>query len=162
MSIARLQIGEPLPIRLNAFDGNAGLFPQVILRDASDTLLGTFDLTHVGDGLYKNSSETFPATTLVTAVYKVYSDAGHTLLEPNYQDMLDVFLQAAGAVSPNSIQIVERVEATLRQSKIKTLVTTAKIQTTLKVVRVKAMLTQPKIMGILKQPKIAGILRECC
>ena len=161
MSIERLKIGEPLPLRLNAFDGKATLFPQVILRNAADTLVGTFDLTHVADGLYKNAAQTFPATPLLTAIYKVYSDAGHTVLDTNYQDMLDVFLQADAVLTPNSIQIVERVEVKLKQNRITYALATARVLTALKSTRLKVIVIQPKIEGRLKQNRITGVLREC-
>jgi hypothetical protein len=163
LSIAKIHTGQPLPLRLNAFDGNTGLFPRAILRDATDAIIATVDLSHVGDGLYKNDAQTFPATTLVTAVYKVYSDAGHTLLDQNYQDMLDVFLLEDAIASPGTVQIVERIEARLTlKNRVAATLVTPKILGVVKKSRVTAQLAQPKILGVIRQSqKIYAMLKEC-
>ena len=95
MSFERLKLGDPIPLIRNAFDGNEGLFPQATLRDASNAVIGTFDLEHIGDGIYRNDAQAYPATPLVTALYIVYVDAGHTELSCDYEETSDVFLRLA-------------------------------------------------------------------
>jgi hypothetical protein len=89
----KLIVGEVVPVSLQAFDGATGLFPQCILKDSSGTILTTLDLAHVGAGLYTNRTYSMPDNAIVTAQYKVYTDATHTTLDLNYQDDLDVFVR---------------------------------------------------------------------
>ena len=162
MSIEYLNFGQVMPLVVNAFDGSTAIFPQVTLRDNADALIGTFDLAHIGGGVYRNSARTFPSTLLVTANYKVFSDAGHTTLDLDYQERIDVFLQASAVVTQGSLQIVERVQALLSQDKITGIIAQAKLRAQIKTVRLQAVCKQTKIIGIINQNKILGIVKECC
>lgn len=104
-SIVRVKIGEVLPIQLQAFDGNVNLFPQVVLKDESGTtILGSpFNLVHVGLGLYQNRAVQMTVNTIIVAIFKVYQDSGHTLLDPNYQDNIDVFIQENIILVPTGV-----------------------------------------------------------
>ena len=85
-SIVRVKIGEVLPLQLQAYDGKTTLHPQVILKDeAGANIAGSpFNLTHVGLGLYTNRLLNMTFNTIIVAILKVYVDAGHTTLDPNY------------------------------------------------------------------------------
>lgn len=88
-----VKVGDPIQLNLQLEDGATNKFPQAILRNQSGVLLSgsPVSLTHVGDGLYQNDSIAMPNTQEVTATYKVYDDAGHTVLSQFYSIELDVF-----------------------------------------------------------------------
>jgi len=88
-----VKIGDPIQLNLQLEDGATDKYPQAILRNQIGTILAgsPVDLTHTGDGLYQNDSISMPNTQEVTATYKVYEDAPHTVLSQFYTIELDVF-----------------------------------------------------------------------
>lgn len=93
MAMVRQKVGEVVGLSLQAFDGASDLYPQVTLRNTSGVLLTTLDLAHTGSGLYIVRSFLMPNISMVTAQYKVYSDAVHTTLDQDYEESLDVILR---------------------------------------------------------------------
>jgi len=87
------KVGDPIRLNLQLFDGDPDKFPQAILRDVNGTeLVGSpVDLSHTGDGLYKDASVNMPDVIFVTASFKVYNDVGFTKLSNLHGDALDVF-----------------------------------------------------------------------
>ena len=63
--------------------GDTNLYPQVEIRNAVGTLLNTYNLTHIADGLY-TYSWTISTEGYYSIVFKVYADSGHTVLSEDY------------------------------------------------------------------------------
>lgn len=79
----QVQINATYPLRAQLEDGNSAQFPRAAIYDASATLIGGADLSSVNNGLYAGTY-TFNATGFYTVVYTIYSDAGHTIINPAY------------------------------------------------------------------------------
>lgn len=73
-----IRVGAAIPAHLVIGDGSPGLFPQVELVNAAGAPVATLDLTDNGDGTYSNFSQAMPDTPFVTAMFVIYTDAGHT------------------------------------------------------------------------------------
>lgn len=97
-----VKVGDPIQLNLQLEDGATDKYPRAYLRNQfGSPLAGSpVDLTHTGDGLYQNDSVQMPDTQEVTATFKVFDDAGHTILSPIYSIELDVFTkdQSAGLI----------------------------------------------------------------
>ena len=94
MAEQRVQLGKKIYLKLQLSDDKAGLFPQVTLldQDGASVAGSPIDLSEIGSGLYKDDSIAMPATDEVTAHYRVYSDAGHTIIDPCHCDtLMDVY-----------------------------------------------------------------------
>jgi hypothetical protein len=90
----RVSLGSPLPLTLQIDDGNIAVFPRASVYDSTFTEVGgsPFNLTHVANGLYKNTTGFTPSSEgLFTAVYTVYSDSGHTTVLKRYARVTDLF-----------------------------------------------------------------------
>lgn len=70
-------IGQAIQLRIQAYDGATGLFPQVKVYDPSGTLTTTLTPTHIAGGLY-GASWTPGVEGLFTAVGQFFTDSGHT------------------------------------------------------------------------------------
>jgi len=89
-----IDLGNPLPLELLLSDGDATKFPQAIVRDiATGTPVAgsPFDLTHLGEGLYRYTSFTPTATGNFRAVFIVYEEVGHTTESVAYPRSTDSF-----------------------------------------------------------------------
>ena len=82
MGYQRVQITKPLVLLVQLGDGETNLFPRAVVRDSLGAAVSgsPFNLTHVANGLYLNSSFTPIKTGTYYATYFVYTDAGHTIL----------------------------------------------------------------------------------
>jgi len=164
LTIPRHKVGESLKLVLNDFEGRASLYPRAILRDVGGIELAAspVDLTHVGDGLYVNKAVAMPNTEMVTAVYKTYTDAAHTLLSEDNQDRVDVFLRQDAEAVSSGVNIVERVEAVFKNNqKLAGEILEPKMRAILKPQSIEAALARQAISGVLKQQKITGLIAEC-
>lgn len=87
------KIGTALQLNLQLFDGATNKFVRAYLRDADGVVLAASPvaLTHKGEGLYSNDAVTMPNTRQVTAVYRVFDDAGFTTASTSHADALDIF-----------------------------------------------------------------------
>ena len=87
------KIGDTLQLNCQLYDGATNKYVKAWLRDASGVALSpaTATLAHVGEGLYSNDSVVMPTTQQVTAVIKVFDDAGFTTPSSLHSDVLDVF-----------------------------------------------------------------------
>lgn len=72
--------GGTILFELVVADGSSGLFPQVELYTSGGGLSSTTDLTNVADGLYQ-ATLVAPAAGHYSAIYLTYTDAGHTTLD---------------------------------------------------------------------------------
>lgn len=109
MGIVRQRVGEIVGLSLQMSDGNEILYPQAQVRDAGGSVIATLDLAHVGEGLYTNRSLFMPDNAVVTAAYRVYSDAGHTTQDNTYEETLDVFVRD----TDSSVSSVSLTDATI-------------------------------------------------
>lgn len=93
MAELHVELGDSLPLFLQLSDGASGKFPQAHVYDDTDSEDGSspFDLTHVDNGLYTNSSFTPGSTGFYRVVYITYSDSGHTTEDTNYPRVVDFF-----------------------------------------------------------------------
>lgn len=71
----KFEVGETIILDFIIIDGNENLFPQAIIFDASDSLVGDpIDLIHIGSGLYRGRT-TMPNTPKLTSIYIPYDDS---------------------------------------------------------------------------------------
>jgi hypothetical protein len=109
------KLGEAIQLNLQLFDGATNKYVKAWLRNASGVALGTptVSLSHIGEGLYSNDSVLMPDTSQVTAVYKVFDDAGFTTPSADHADALDIFeLDSSGSIS-NELELSATIETDL-------------------------------------------------
>jgi hypothetical protein len=72
-------VNQSFPIRLQLGDGATGLYPIARIRNQSDQIVADVVLTHIANGFYTGQ---FVASEpgVFSAVYMIYTDAGHTTL----------------------------------------------------------------------------------
>ena len=87
------EVGKAIPIVLQIADGAINLYPQAEIRDDTNDLLGTFDLIHIGSGMYK-FDYLMPNENYIVVTYITYSDAAHTTEATDYQRDVDTFVKA--------------------------------------------------------------------
>jgi len=87
------KINEAIRLNLQLFDGGTTLYPLVYAYNAAGSQISgsPVALSHLANGLYTNSSLLMPDTAQVRAVYRVFTDSGHTLISDDYSDALDIF-----------------------------------------------------------------------
>lgn len=83
-------LGDPLPLQIKATDGNVALFPRATVFDGVGAPVAVRDLTHLGQGLYRDLTFTPTAVGVFAASYQVFADAGHTTLA-DYEQASDLF-----------------------------------------------------------------------
>ena len=107
-----LNIGDKIYLKLQLSNGNTGKFVRAVVRDEDGVEISgsPVALTHVGGGLYKDQSLTFPSTDEVTAQYAVYDDSGFTTLNSSYDQVTDVYQKnptsgggSGGSCAPDTV-----------------------------------------------------------
>lgn len=74
-----LRVGDEVPIFIQLEDGATDQFPRVLVRDPSDVLLQTVDLSHAANGLYTpGTAYVMPDEDYIRLSAIIYSDSGHT------------------------------------------------------------------------------------
>ena len=88
-----LKEGQKIPASLKLFDQASNKFVRAFLYDEDGVQLpgSPLNLAHVDNGLYENDNIAMPNTSHVTAVYRVFDDAGFTVLSETYSDGVDLF-----------------------------------------------------------------------
>lgn len=101
----KFKINQIVPLLLQLTDEDNGLYPQAILRDDTGTQIGLpLDLANVGNGLYKNTTFQMPSTSYITAQYKVYQDALHSIKSYRHPDTIkEVFYRDFAGEAIDSI-----------------------------------------------------------
>lgn len=94
MSYRRIDLGQPVTLKVLLFDGNVAQFPlaHVYKPDGSEVSGSPFAMTHASLGRYRAAGPVLPEGEC-EAVYIVYSDSGHTTENTDYDrasDDLDV------------------------------------------------------------------------
>lgn len=87
-----VEVGKSIPIVLQIADGATDQYPQAEIRDDTNTLLTTLDLSHVASGMYR-AAYVMPNENFIVATYIVYTDAGHTTVSTDYQRDIDTFVK---------------------------------------------------------------------
>ena len=90
----RVSLGSALSLTLQVYDGKTNVFPRANVYDASfaEVAGSPFVLSHVANGLYKNSSGfTPPSSGLYYAIYTVYSDNSYATVLGRYSRANDEF-----------------------------------------------------------------------
>lgn len=89
----RIPLGSPLILNWLAPDGATGKFVRARVYNASmaEVSGSPFSLSHVAEGLYKNTAVSLPEGNYV-AIYSIFNDAGFTIpaAYPKAQDYFDV------------------------------------------------------------------------
>lgn len=86
-------LGSPARLGLEITDGSNGLFPRATVYNGGPVPLTTVDLVNVSLGLYRGAW-TPPYTGAFDIVYRVFADAGHTVLA-DYEHGFDRVLTSA-------------------------------------------------------------------
>lgn len=165
MSFERL-VNEPLKLRASLTDGDGTKFVRAFLKDASGAPLSTptVDLTHVGDGIYKDDDTVLmPNSTQVLVKYKVFDDAAYTILndcgykQPTFVYELSKFDPAI--TTPTNQLVKGRVETKSIKGKING---NQQILATVKTAAISAkLLSQQLVSGrVVQDQKIKGVVYE--
>lgn len=103
-------IGEKIRLNLQLWDGATNKYIRAFLYDADGVQIASINMTHVGRGLYEDSSLFMPDTAEVRAVYKVYSNSSYTQVSSKHSDSLDVYFLETGMSSGSGCEIVGVIE----------------------------------------------------
>lgn len=100
-------VGDILPLNFQLSDYNPGVFVHAILRDDTNTLIGSpVVLTAVGTlGYYGNAEVEYPSggTKWVTAQYICYDDSGYTSVSTTEGGGLDTFFLTSASSSSTPV-----------------------------------------------------------
>jgi hypothetical protein len=90
---SKVKVGDPIRLNLQLFDGDAGKFVQAYVRDSSGAQLAgsPVTLTHTDQGLYEDDSLVMPDNAEISAVYKVFNDAGFSSPSAIHSDAIDIY-----------------------------------------------------------------------
>lgn len=85
-------VGETISLNLTVTDDLGTRYPRAFLYDEQEVPLSPayVDLVYVSNGMYAGEF-TMPDSPLVTVVYSVYTDSGHTTLDTGYNQATEVF-----------------------------------------------------------------------
>ncbi len=86
-----VNLNDRIPIVCQLEDGNTNRFVQATVRDPDGNVLNTVSCPHVGSGLYVNQSVVMPNFRFVTVQFKVFTNVGLTVLDPQYSQPMDFF-----------------------------------------------------------------------
>jgi hypothetical protein len=92
--MALISVGAALPLELALHDGNTGKFPLAYVTDqAGAAVTGSpFTLTHLANGLYRNTAFTvLAANAKLTALFVTYNETGHTTESVLYSRVTETF-----------------------------------------------------------------------
>jgi hypothetical protein len=89
----RISLGSPIFLSLEVYDAHEDMFPRAHVYDSNSVeVLGSpFDLIHVANGFYKNTSFTPSISGFYYAVYIIYQDAGYSVTPGRYGRTSETF-----------------------------------------------------------------------
>ncbi len=88
----QIYLGDNILIPLQLSFGETNQYPQVLIYDSAGTLLSTNNMTHKATGFYYYDY-TPASADYYTLIFKVWTDAGHSVLSTTYgllSDTLEV------------------------------------------------------------------------
>lgn len=108
------KLGERLYLDLQLWDGATDQHPVAYLYDGNGAELpmNPVILNHVSRGFYSDDTRRMPSTPLVRAVFKVYTDAAHTIMSDKYSDAIDAFELEKPEVTPVLIGMIDSKDIT--------------------------------------------------
>lgn len=89
-----MKAGDPIVLSLQLETGATDRFVRAFIYDVAGVPFAGSprDLAHVAAGLYSDSGLIFPSDKFeLRAVFKVYLDAGFTILDPEHGDSIEVY-----------------------------------------------------------------------
>lgn len=95
--------GQEVPIALLLEDGSEVMFPSVEIRDSTDTLLSTVNLSHVAGGLYTGAPYVMPNDPWIVTTYITYSNAGRTVESAIHPRAIELFARDDAGVLAQEI-----------------------------------------------------------
>lgn len=114
MSI-QVKEGDNIPLSLQLYDGATNKYVRAIIKDPTDVQLAgsPASLSHIGEGMYKNSALVMPLKDYLTVTYKVFQDALFTIPDTNYSetDELVTLLVPVAEL----IEILEKIDQILSE-----------------------------------------------
>ena len=107
-----IKLGEILPLALQLFDGDTAKYPRARLFKADGTELSgsPVALTHVANGLYKNSALTMPNENVVLVQYRVFNDSGFTIESGLHSAAVEEFFLEDNTFSDSQAGLEAEVE----------------------------------------------------
>ena len=156
-------VGSKLNLKISLSDGNPTRFVRAFLYDLDGVSLtpAYVDLVHQDNGLYSDDVAVMPNADQVSAVYRVYSDAGFSIQDLNYSQALDIFEKET--FDPSSlVSKPYAIFATISRPRIGIqLIPTPPIFAAIqKGKKIAAVLTNGEIKIIIKQDPILGVVYE--
>lgn len=156
-------VGSKLNLKISLSDGNTSRFVRAFLYDLDGLPLtpAYVDLVHQDKGLYSDNIATMPNKDQVSAVYRVYQDAGRTILDANYAQALDLFEKET--FDPASlVSKPYAIFAMITRPRINiALISNPPIQAIIqKGKKLNALLTSGEIRVIIKQDPILGVVND--
>lgn len=156
-------VGSKLNLKISLSDGNASRFVRAFLYDLDGVSLtpAYVDLVHQDKGLYSDDVAVMPNKDQVSAVYRVYQDAGRTILDSNYTQALDLFEKET--FDPASlVSKPYAIFAMITRPRINiALISNPPIQAIIqKGKKLNALLTSGEIRVIIKQDPILGVVND--
>jgi len=156
-------VGSKLNLKISLSDGNGSRFVRAFLYDLDGVSLtpAYVDLVHQDKGLYSDDVAVMPNKDQVSAVYRVYQDAGRTILDSNYTQALDLFEKET--FDPASlVSKPYAIFAMITRPRINiALISNPPIQAIIqKGKKLNALLTSGEIRVIIKQDPILGVVND--
>ena len=94
-------------------DGTTTAYPQVRVYNRDGTLVTTKNLTHVGEGYYKDFTWAPPSSGHFINNYSIYTDVGRTLLDSNYNLCTEhIFITNEIALSSQVLGVSSQIHGT--------------------------------------------------
>lgn len=92
MSVFKRKVGDPLKLRNSLGDGRTDLFVKAFLSpDLGSPPIASVNLSHLADGVYGENSFAMPNMDSLFVKFKVFKDAGFTILHKQYTQGFDVY-----------------------------------------------------------------------
>lgn len=84
------KVGSPLNLRLSLNRDETTKYVKAFLTTSSGASIVNLNLFHLANGIYGENSYLMPNTDSIDVKYRVYLDAGYTVLDPTYPSAFDV------------------------------------------------------------------------
>lgn len=156
-------VGSKLNLKISLSDGNPTRFVRAFLYDLDGVPLvpPSVDLEHQDRGLYSDDVATMPNKDQVSAIYRVYSDAGFSIQDLNYSQALDIYEKET--FDPSSlVSKPYAIFAKIARPRIGImLIQNAPMKIVIKKeTKLRPIITNGEIRIIIKQDPILGVVRD--
>lgn len=103
-------LGERIRLNLQLWDGAENKYVRAYLYDDSGDEIATVNMTHVGNGLYSDSSVVMPFTNQVRAVYRIFSNSSYSFSSTRHAHAMEVFPLELSAVGSGGIDLIGLID----------------------------------------------------